>query len=63
MNEKNGKICPLLSSVGTEGWEHCMADRCAWYIPPDRPSLNPEGRCAITYLPDLSDIAKAVWAG
>lgn len=60
---KPDKICPLLSTCDTVDWTCCMGDRCAWYIPPDRPSLNPEGRCAMTYLSDLPDIAKAVWAG
>ena len=52
MNEP--KICPLLSSAGTEEYEPCQGDRCAWYIPPDHPSLDPEGRCAITYLASIA---------
>lgn len=48
------KLCPLLSTAPVELNADCMGDRCAWYIPPDHPSLDPNGRCAITYLASIS---------
>lgn len=35
----NEKICPLLS-VGTEKYEFCKVEQCAWYLAASR-------RCAI----------------
>ena len=31
MDEKSKKICPLLSSAGTEEYEPCLSDRCSWF--------------------------------
>lgn len=60
MNKDRKKICPLLSISDPGSCSYCEGDRCAWYIPPDRPSLNPEGRCAITYLASISYGVRAV---
>lgn len=54
------KICPLLSSAGTEEYEPCLSDRCAWYIPPDHPSLDPNGRCAMTYLASIAHGVRSI---
>lgn len=55
MNEPK-KICPLLHLQPAEECSDpsCLGQKCAWYIPPDHPSLQPEGRCAVTYLASIS---------
>ena len=47
MNE-NIKICPLLS-VGTEKYEFCKVEQCAWYLAASR-------RCAICMMGEAGEI-------
>lgn len=54
MNKDHKKICPLLSVCDSYDCTFCKGDRCAWYIPPEHPSLDPEGRCAMTYLASIA---------
>lgn len=61
MNKDPKKICPLLSSAGTEVYEPCLSDRCAWYTYSVLdPSLPPEGNCAIARLADIADGARNI---
>ena len=48
------KICPLLEIGPLEVDGSCMGDRCAWYIPPEHPGLDPNGYCAMTYLASIA---------
>ena len=45
----NEKICPLLS-VGTEKYEFCKVEQCAWYLAASR-------RCAICMMGKACEIA------
>lgn len=55
MNDSK-KLCPLLNMQPAEECSDpvCLSQLCAWYIPPEHPKIQPEGRCAITYLVDIA---------
>lgn len=56
------KICPLLNMQPAEEVADpaCLGQLCAWYIQPEHPKVQPEGRCAVTYLASIADRLKSI---